>query len=109
MLACPAIGGFHPLVTYAWEKDGSPLSGENTPLFYCVDDGVYVCTVTGIKDVPINYSEQFKVACEENMHEHVQIICTSLDRHWKAHLCIHCERDRFSQDRLQDCVQNGFR
>ena len=51
VLACPATGGFHPLVIYAWECNGIPIAGETTPLLYCCQDGMYTCIIEGVEEV----------------------------------------------------------
>ena len=46
LLAYPAINGYHSSARYQWEKNDVPVMGENTPLFYCVEVGVFKCCVS---------------------------------------------------------------
>ena len=64
VLACPAINGFHSLVTYNWERDGSTLPGEDTPLLYCCQEGMYSCDIKGTN---LNYTQEFKVFSKLNV------------------------------------------
>ena len=48
LLACPAINGYHSVANYVWEKNGVVVVGEDTPLFYCSDVGVFKCCVSAL-------------------------------------------------------------
>ena len=46
VLGCVALGGFHPLVTYCWTRDGNPISCARIPVQYTTQVGHYSCKVT---------------------------------------------------------------
>ena len=48
LLASPAINGYHSIAEYSWERNGIPIAGENTPLLYCCNTGVFKCLVSAL-------------------------------------------------------------
>ena len=44
-MACPAINGYHSVATYSWQRNGNPIVGEETPLLFCAEIGVFRCYV----------------------------------------------------------------
>ena len=51
VLMCVALGGYHSRMTYSWVENGK-IMAEDTPLLYCSEEGVYVCTVRGPDGTP---------------------------------------------------------
>ena len=64
ILACPAIHGFHPLVTYTRTRDGSILVEQESPMLYCCDEGMYACHIKGDN---IDHLENFHVFSKNHM------------------------------------------
>lgn len=59
LLACTALNGYHPAVSYAWELDGREIVGQRTPLLYCSSEGTYTCYIQG---TGINHTSNFRVS-----------------------------------------------
>ena len=47
LLVCIALGGYHPLVSYQWTRNGEKLEEEVHPLLYTTTRGDYTCKITG--------------------------------------------------------------
>ena len=56
-MVSPAINGYHSVVFYQWELDGSSIPGEDTPLLF-----TYSCHIIGPGET--NYKE-FRVSSKQ--------------------------------------------
>ena len=60
LLMCVALGGYHPLVSYQWSRDGLDMEGEVHPLLYTTMLGNYTCRVSS-KQLEVSVEHQFEV------------------------------------------------
>ena len=63
VMANPAINGYHSVVSYQWELDGSSIPGEDTPLLFAEKAGVYSCHIIGPGET--NYKKEFRVSSKQ--------------------------------------------
>ena len=47
LLACVALNGYHPRVSYQWACDGRQLESETYPILYATAVGKFSCSIVG--------------------------------------------------------------